>query len=84
MKTRLALVLLAATVTPALAQSIPTEAQQRQACKGDAMRLCAADIPNMDRIRSCIISQHDQLSPPCRAVVDAGLRARAASRAPQQ
>ena len=79
MKMRLALTLLGAVVTPALAQSGPTEDQQRQACMGDAMRLCAAYVPNRTKIRDCLGSQHDQLSPQCRAVFDAGVKAEASS-----
>jgi hypothetical protein len=46
MKIRLLLVLLVTTITPVLAQSAPSEDEQRQACMGDAMRLCAAYIPD--------------------------------------
>ncbi|MHC2331040.1 hypothetical protein [Bradyrhizobium sp. USDA 4454] len=79
MKRRLALVLLAATIapamTPALAQSGPDESMQRQACMGDAMRLCGAYIPDRERIRACMAAQVEQLSPSCRAVFDASVRA---------
>jgi hypothetical protein len=71
MKMRLLLVLLVTTITPVLAQSAPSEDEQRQACMGDAMRLCAAYIPDRAQIRSCMAAQHDQLSQQCRAVFDA-------------
>lgn len=71
MKISLLFLVLSATVAPALAQSGPSEAEQRQACMGDAMRLCAAYIPNRAQIRNCMAAQHDQLSPKCRAVFDA-------------
>jgi hypothetical protein len=79
MKLRLALILLGAMIapamTPALAQSGPSEAVQRQACMGDAMRLCGAYIPDRDRIRNCMAGQIDRLSPPCRAVFNASAQA---------
>jgi hypothetical protein len=85
MKLRLALILLGATIapamTPALAQSGPSEAVQRQACMGDAMRLCGAYIPDRDRIRSCMAAQIDRLSPPCRAVFNASAQAERSPRA---
>ena len=75
MKLRLALVLLGATIAPALAQSGPNESMQRQACMGDAVRLCGAYIPDRGRIRACMAAQVEQLSPSCRAVFDASVQA---------
>jgi hypothetical protein len=40
--------------------------EQEQACSGDAMRLCSADIPDVDRITVCMIRNRSQLSPGCR------------------
>ncbi|RXT45040.1 hypothetical protein [Bradyrhizobium betae] len=87
MQIRLVLALLTATITPALAQSGPSEADQRQACMGDALRLCAAYVPDRAQIRNCMAAQRDQLSPQCRVVFDASSQAmnpqrRAGSRAP--
>lgn len=87
MQFRLVLALLSATITPALAQSGPSEADQRQACMGDALRLCSAYVPDRDQIRSCMAAQRDQLSPQCRAVFDASSQAlnsqrRAGSKSP--
>jgi len=82
MKLRLAIVLSVPTVAPALAQSGPNEGLQRQACMGDAMRLCSAYIPDRNRIRDCMAAQVDQLNPSCRAVFDASVQAeRSPSRA---
>jgi hypothetical protein len=75
MKLRLAIVLFAATIAPALAQSGPNESMQRQACMGDAVRLCGAYIPDRGRIRDCMAAQVEQLSPSCRAVFDASVQA---------
>lgn len=79
MKIQLALMLLAATAMPVSAQSGPSEIQQRQMCMGDAMRLCAVYIPDRAKITDCMASQHDQLSPQCRAVFDASADARASA-----
>jgi hypothetical protein len=41
--------------------------EQEQACTPDAMRLCGAYIPDVDRITVCMIRNKSQLSPGCRA-----------------
>lgn len=41
--------------------------EQQQACTPDAMRLCSAYIPDVDRITVCMIQNKSQLSPECRA-----------------
>jgi hypothetical protein len=58
--------------TSVLAQS--DEAQQRRACRGDAIRLCWRFIPNHALITNCMAAKHDQLSPGCMQVFDAGMR----------
>ena len=68
---RRALFLLCMTITPAVAQPRPSEAEQQLACMGDALRLCFAYIPNRAQIADCMFFQRDQLSPYCRAVFDA-------------
>lgn len=40
--------------------------EQEQACTPDAMRLCGAFIPDVDRITACMIQNKSQLSPECR------------------
>ena len=40
--------------------------EEQQACSGDAMRICGAEIPDVDRITACMIRNKDQLSPGCR------------------
>src|ERR1700750_1383529 len=75
MKYRLVLVLLSTTITPALAQSGPSEAVQRQACMSDALRLCAAHISERAQIRECMVPHLDQVSSQCRAVFDASKQA---------
>jgi hypothetical protein len=40
--------------------------EQEQACSGDALRLCSADVPDVDRITVCMIRNKSQLTPGCR------------------
>jgi hypothetical protein len=63
--------------TAALWSAFPTAGhaytqEQEQACSGDAMRLCSADIPDVDRITACMVRQRRALSPGCAAVFRRG------------
>ena len=43
--------------------------EQEQMCTGDAMRLCGAEIPDVNRVTACMIRQRAQLSDDgCKAV----------------
>jgi hypothetical protein len=42
--------------------------EQAQKCSGDAMRLCGAEIPDVDRITACMAKKRAQLSEGCKAV----------------
>ena len=42
--------------------------EQQQMCTGDAMRLCASEIPDVDRITACMVQKRAQLSDGCKAV----------------
>lgn len=44
--------------------------RQQEMCTGDAMRLCGAYIPDVDRITACMVSKHDLLSDGCKAVFE--------------
>ena len=55
---------LAVSMSPAASQGYTPE--QQQACSGDAMRLCGAFVPDVDRITVCMIQNKSQLSPGCR------------------
>jgi hypothetical protein len=59
---------LAIAGTPAAAQGT---AEQRTACRPDVFRLCAGEIPNVNRIVACMQRKRSQLSPACAAVFDA-------------
>jgi hypothetical protein len=55
---------LSAALLPATGRAYTPE--QQQACSGDALRLCSADVPDVDRITACMSRNKDQLSPGCR------------------
>ncbi len=42
--------------------------EQQQMCTGDAMRLCGAEIPDVDRVTACMVRQRASLSDGCKAV----------------
>jgi hypothetical protein len=45
-----------------------TQDDQRRLCTGDVFRLCASEIPNVDRITACMRRQRASLSEGCRSV----------------
>jgi hypothetical protein len=47
-------------------------AEEQQACQPDAMRICGAFVPDVDRITACMIQNKSQLSPECRKYFRAG------------
>lgn len=49
-----------------------SEAERKDACTGDAFKLCAADIPNRQKIEQCLKAKRSQLTPACRTVIDGG------------
>jgi hypothetical protein len=51
-------------------------AEGRQLCGGDAFRLCAGEIPNVNKIAACLVAKKDQVSAPCRAFIDKQIAAR--------
>lgn len=42
--------------------------EQEQMCTGDAMRLCSAEIPDVERVTACMIQKRAMLSDGCKAV----------------
>jgi hypothetical protein len=58
-----------------MAQVGPSEAEQRAACMGDAIRLCAFEIPDRSRIQACLARHHGELSQRCLPVFDASAAA---------
>jgi hypothetical protein len=61
---------LAVLVLPMAAEAYTPEG--RQACTGDAFRLCSAEIPSVDRVRACLHRNKVQLSPGCRGFISPG------------
>jgi hypothetical protein len=45
-----------------------TQDDQRRLCTGDVLRLCASEIPNVERITACMRKQKVSLSEGCRSV----------------
>src|SRR6202000_1703559 len=40
--------------------------EEQAACQPDAFRLCGSEIPNIDRVKACMIAKRAQLSPECK------------------
>jgi hypothetical protein len=53
---------------PVLAQDYRGTQEQQMACTPDVWRLCAAQIPDVDRIVACLRANTPSLSDACRAV----------------
>jgi hypothetical protein len=47
-----------------------TRDEQSKACRSDAFRLCAAEIPSRARIEACMKAHYDELSAPCKEMFD--------------
>jgi len=45
-------------------------AEQRVACTPDVFRLCSSEIPNVDRIITCMMAKKASLSQACRSAID--------------
>lgn len=48
----------------------------QQACMGDAFTFCAAQIPDREQVRQCLVANRTQISAACRSRIDAGRSAR--------
>jgi hypothetical protein len=66
MQLTIALAAVAAGLVPVLAHAYTAE--QQQLCSDDAMRLCSADVPDVDRITACMQRQYSLLSKGCKSV----------------
>ena len=60
-------------------------AEQQRLCSDDAMRLCSADVPDVDRITTCMQRRRALLSEGCKSVfriekAEASSRARRSDR----
>lgn len=54
---------------PSVGQAF-TQDDQRRLCTGDVFRLCASEIPSVERITVCMRKQRASLSEGCRRVFD--------------
>jgi hypothetical protein len=52
--------------SPATAET----SEERQACIGDAFRVCWAAIPNRNDVFRCLMDNRNRLNPACRVVMD--------------
>jgi len=64
-----------------IAFAAPTSVQAytdegRQACESDAFRLCNHAIPDVERVKACLISNRSRLTPACRRMFQRGRQAR--------
>jgi len=64
----LALSLLCLALVPVTAKAVDDE-EGRRACMNDALTVCAEFIPDRDRIASCLISNRERISAPCRTLL---------------
>lgn len=55
------------TMLPATGHAF-TQDDQRRLCTGDVFRLCASEIPSVERITACMRKQRAHLSEGCRQV----------------
>jgi len=66
---KIALVAVAWAMTLPVSTAAAQTAEDRQACMGDVMRLCASAIPHRARVIACILKSQGELGTECRAVV---------------
>lgn len=66
----LSLAVMLSVSTVATSSSFAFSAEAQSACSSDAFRLCAAEIPSISRITSCIRRNKSSLSSGCRTVLD--------------
>ena len=59
-----------AVQTPAFSEEYRGTLEQQMACTPDVFRLCGEQMPDVNRIVTCLRQNTPQLSGPCRAVFD--------------
>jgi hypothetical protein len=62
-------ILVPATTLPVLAET----AEERLACTPDAQILCADEIPDRDKVYSCLLKKVNDLSPACKRIISAAI-----------
>lgn len=73
------MIVCAALVALAPAAYAEHSEEQARLCTGDAMRLCGAHIPDVEKITACMREQKANLSAPCRMVFEPGAAVQPAS-----
>lgn len=67
---------LTASASAVLAQGLESTAEEREACAPDAFSLCAANIPDAESVKNCLIEHIGDLRPACRQVFEQREKAR--------
>ena len=65
-----------ASVEKAPVDKYHVTAEEKIACTRDAMRLCFGAYPDEDKLLTCMVQNHSELTPTCRVAFDAGVRRR--------
>jgi hypothetical protein len=65
----LAPLLFSVALAPLASQAADDEQAGRKACMMDALTVCAKFIPDRERIASCLKSNSERISEPCRLLV---------------
>lgn len=73
---RFSLVVVLGATAVATAKAQEYTYAQRIACTPDAFRLCSSEIPDVDAVKACMISNIANLSPGCRAMFPKHMAAR--------
>lgn len=64
-----AMLVLASLTTALVSSRVIAEESGQQACMQDAMSVCAAFIPDRERVASCLVSNRARISPACRSAL---------------
>jgi hypothetical protein len=69
---RVVLVALVLAAVPSLALAEATEEEARAACTPEALKFCAADVPDRTKVERCLRANIARISPDCRIVMNGG------------
>ena len=47
--------------------------QEKMACRADAQTLCADEIPDREKVYSCLVKKVNDLSPACKKIISASI-----------
>jgi hypothetical protein len=68
-----ALLLPGATIPAAIVPALAETQEERMACTPDAQLLCADEIPDRDKVYSCLVRKVNDLSPACKRIIAASI-----------